>query len=692
MKLRPLRFAFAVALALACAGVPRAQPPPLLTKAIEVRSLSPAEADSGIPVKLRGVIVYIEGSYSIFVQDETSTTFFRMRDSKEVRALKVGDELEVISKTRMGLYLPGLDYSEFKVLGRRPLPPGIPANYDDLYFGRYHYQRVSVEGIVRSVAPFDTKRTLIRLAVGSRVVEARVETLPPAGQALVDCRVRITGLAAGLINATRRQLVQPYVRVLDWDAVEVLAPAPPVIDVPQISAEELLAFRVTGHGEQRVRIDGVVTASFPPDQIFLRQGATAFAVRLTRPPAVNPGDEVTIVGFPAMERYSASVVDAELIAQKPGDPPAPIGVEPLEELFGRPGDNQSGKHDGTLVSVIVTLRDAFKIEGGTALLVQGRERTLQARLPEGVEVPPLGARVRFTGISQVESALLGTGFASRPGIISLRARSADDLAVLQTPSVWTARRLAGVLGVLAGVTLLAGLWIAILRRQVNRQTDALRRRIESEAALEERQRIAREFHDSLQQDLAGLRLRLDAVATRALDDKGRTLIDASRGLLSRVQAETHNLVSDLRDSAEIAGDLAAVLHSLAESHATAPDVEVRVAIAAPLPSLPASTVHHLRMIARESVANALRHSGAKHIVLEAVVGDDRLVMRIADDGVGFDAALAVRGKPGHFGCVGIRERARKVGSEVVWRSASGSGTTVEVTLPLRPAVEMPSII
>ena len=370
----------------------------LLTKAIEVRSLSPDEADSGVPVALRGIVVFIDGtsSVSVFVQDETSTTFFRTRDSNPARLPKIGDEIELTGKTRMGLYLPGLDYSTFKVLGHRPLPRGIPASYDDLYFGRYHYQRVSVEGIVRSVAPFDPARALIRLAIGSRVIDARVE-MPAAGApALVDCRVRITGLAAGLINATRRQLVQPNVRVLDWTEIEVLAPAPPVVDLPQISAEELLAFRVTGHGERRVRIEGVVTAAFPPDQIFLRQGATAFAVRLDRAPAVSPGDRAIVAGFPTMERYSASVVDAELVHRQPGEAALPLRIEPLEALFGLPGDNQAGKHDGNLVSVVATLRDAFKIEGGTALLVQGRERTLQARLPEGVEAPPLGSSVRIT--------------------------------------------------------------------------------------------------------------------------------------------------------------------------------------------------------------------------------------------------------------------------------------------------------
>ncbi len=684
MRLFRLALLLVFALPLALAAQER-----MLTKAIEVRSLTPAEAASGIPVKLRGVVVFAESPSAIFLQDETSTTFFRL--PQRVTLPAVGDEIEVTSKTRLGLYLPGLDNSTFRVLGRRPLPPGIPAQFDDLYFGRFHYQRVTVEGIVRSVLPLEPNRSLLRLAMGSRVIDVRVEASPPT-HALVDHRVRITGLAAGLINTPRRQLVQPYVSVLGWDEVEIVAPAPPAADAPQVSAEELLAFRVTGLGEQRVRIVGYVAAVFGADQVFLEQGAMAFAVRFGQPTAVALGEQVTVVGFPSMERFSASVVDAELLSRQPGPIPVPVEVATIDELFSQPGNSYPGKHDGHLIRLSGTVRDAFKGEEGTTLLLQGRQRTIQARVPAGDEIPVVGSLVRLTGICQVETALFGPGFRSDPGLISVRARSTADLEVLRTPPWWTPRRLSTVLAILAGVTLLAGLWITILRRQVRRQTAALRHRIEAEAALEERQRIAREFHDTLEQELAGVTLRLDALATRITDDKGHSLVAASRHLVSRIQTDTRNLVSDLRDPAELAGDLAAVLTSLAESHATVPGVAVRAQLAPPLPTLPASTVHHLRMIARESVTNALRHAGAKHIGLEAAVQEGRLMLRIVDDGAGFEPALAVRGKPGHFGCVGIRERARKLSAEVVWRTRPGAGTTVEVTLPLRVSADAPALV
>src|SRR5690606_6205619 len=123
-----------------------------------------------------------------------------------------------------------------------------------------------------------------------------------------------------------------------------------------------------------------------------------------------------------------------------------------------------------------------------------------------------GAKVRAAGIAVVESVRRSGEYRSVPERVVLRLRGPEDLTVLRAPSWWTARRLSVALVVFLVATLLAGLWIALLRRQVASQTAALRHRIEHEAVLEGRQRLAREFHDTLEQQLAGLSLRLDAAA------------------------------------------------------------------------------------------------------------------------------------------------------------------------------------
>lgn len=677
MKSRVAGFAFAPALRmvvclLAGMATVRAQ---VLTKAIEVRSLTVAEAQTGLQAKLSGTVIFIERT-AIFLQDETSSTFFR---PTEINAVRPGDEIEVEGTTRMGLYLPGLGESVYHVIRPGALPAGIPANYDDLVSARFHYQRVAVEGVVRSVAPMDEGRCLLRLAMGSRGLDVRVEMPPERERSLVDCLVRIQGLAAGYHNE-RRQLVQAHVRVIDWNDVTVLDAAPKVDEAPKISAVELLAFRLSGRSERRVRIDGIVTAPFPLGHVFLRQDETAFGVRLNNPIPLNPGDRVEIIGFPEMDGFSASVANAEVVRHEMGEPVPAIEVGSIDRLVGL--------HDSQLVAVTGTLADQFKTETGSMLVLQDRTRVVQVRLPtSSTSTAELGSRVRVTGICSVETSEPGSGFASRPGVVSLRLRTPDDLVVLQSPPWWTVRRLGAILAGLAAVILVAGLWIAILRRQVRRQTRALRHRIEAEAALEERQRIAREFHDTLEQELAGVSLRLDALATRVADEKGKGLVVASRNLVSRIQTETRDLISDLRDPAETAGDLAAALTSLAARSTSERGVQVRVEVAGPIPTLAGAIIHDLRMIARESLNNALKHGGASQVTFQLEAHAAHLTLSIRDDGCGFDATDATLGKRGHFGCAGIRERSRKIGAQVTWQSAPQQGTTVKVTLPLRTVVD-----
>jgi signal transduction histidine kinase len=454
----------------------------------------------------------------------------------------------------------------------------------------------------------------------------------------------------------------------------VLEPAVPEADVPRITAANLHTFRVTGQGNHRIRIEGIVTAGPTRTQVFVRSGQTAFGLRFMAPTTVEVGDHIEVLGFTEMGQFSATVVDAKLLTRTPGPPPEALESD-IPSVLG-------GTRDGDLVAVTAVLTDFFRTENGVVLSLQRAGRALQARGPAMAADVPLRSTVRVTGICQVESST-SVVLTSRPETVTLQLRSREDIAVLESPPWWTARRLLGGLVALAGATLLAGLWIAVLRRQVRRQTAALRRRIESEAALEERHRIAREFHDSLEQDLTGLALRLDAVATRTFDEKGRQIIDVSRGLLSRIQAETRNFVSDLRDAAENDGDLASALEAAATRLDSADGVEVRVEFAGPPPPLPVATVHQLRMIARESVTNALKHARAGRVTIDVAVVGATLRLRVTDDGRGFDATLETRGKSGHFGCVGIRERARKVGAQVTWRSGPGQGTTVEVTLPLQ---------
>jgi signal transduction histidine kinase len=105
----------------------------------------------------------------------------------------------------------------------------------------------------------------------------------------------------------------------------------------------------------------------------------------------------------------------------------------------------------------------------------------------------------------------------------------------------------------------------------------------------------------------------------------------------------------------------------------------------PIPALPAHLVHHLRMIAQEAITNALKHAHPTMVTISLQLTDGRLALRIADNGRGFDPNDETHGKPGHFGCIGIRERCRRIHAEATWQSKPEHGTSVTITLPLANA-------
>ena len=666
----------------------------VLTRAIDIRTLPYERSLEKLPADLEATIGFVESSGTVFVQDDSAGTHLHFKPTRS--DLRAGDKVRIKGLTVPGLYLPGLDVTDLQILGHGPPPAPVKATYDDLATGRFHYQRVTVEGLGRTLTPLDENRSLLRLALGGRVIEVRVDSPRESAPSLVDARLRITALAAGSIN-DRRQLVLPYLRVTGWEDVIVIEAPRALASLPEMPLGNLLRFGAPDEASQRVRVRGTILAAFADGRLFLRsyeqtagsegppaRVAKTLGVRLINPALLSAGETVEIAGFPTMDRFSATLADAEVISSTAATPDTLADAMPQEVL---PKRIFSGDHDCDLISLRASIADTYRSSSGIELRLRLDGFSIQAILPFPVAtMPEIGSTVLVTGICQVESST-DKGFRSQPERATLLLRDASDLRVLQAPGFWTARRLAMATALLGAVILLGLIWITLLRRQVAKQSTALRERIAHEAALEERQRIAREFHDTLEQELAGLSLRLDAATTRPLEDKARSLLDASRHLVSRIQSEARNLVADLRTNPDDSADLSAALRELAARSPVHDHLALQVHVEEPIPPLPAHVVHHLRMMAQEAVTNALKHAQASVITIGLRVEDARLRLSIQDNGRGLDAA-ATQGTPGHFGCMGMRERCLRIHAEVAWQSQPGQGTTVTVTLPLNLKPEL----
>jgi len=640
-----------------------------LTSALAVRSLSAEEAAKKLPVQIRGTVVFVEGpSGAALIQDETAGTYIHRSHAIELRA---GDVVSVSGVTMPGMYLPGVENAFCQKLGHGEPPRGISASYADLLSGRYHYQLVVVEGVVQAVRPAGEEgRTLLTIAMGQDLLEVRVYAPPKEGLSLIDSRVHIEGLAAGSIN-NRRQLVQPSVWLQDWNELKVLEPAPEEGEVPLISGSNLLGFQVGGQAGHRVRVAGTVLAEFPDGSVFIREGATSIEVQLVPSPSLPPGTWIEVVGFPMMRRFSASLSHANLLRSVPGEEAHAIESS-VKGLL-------NGTRDNDLVSVMGSVSGCFRTEDGHLILLQDQGRMINVRVPVLEQEPPSGSRVRVTGICVVESSSI-SGVKSLPSAVSIRCRTHGDVKILSSPSWWTVSRIASVAMVLVFALAGSTFCIVVLRRRIRRQTAFIRRQAKQEAAQEERLRIARDFHDTLEQGLAGLSLRLGAVQARGMDEKSEKLMQASLGLVSQIQTETRSLVCELREPSHERVDLVAALREITtqDSVTCQPTCEMD---AYPFTVfLPSSTVHQLRMISREAVTNAMKHAEAQKIRVALEFNESRLRISISDDGKGCDPGVLRGGKSGHFGCVGIEERCLKIGARVQWHSAPGKGTSIEIEM------------
>jgi len=203
--------------------------------------------------------------------------------------------------------------------------------------------------------------------------------------------------------------------------------------------------------------------------------------------------------------------------------------------------------------------------------------------------------------------------------------------------------------------------------------------------LEERVRLAREIHDTLAQGFVGISSQLDAVALTLNGrlDVARQHLDLARKMARHSLTEARRSVMDLRASALEGHDLPAALSQAARQWTAGSPVQVHVDVAEGTRPLSEEMEQQLLRIAQEAVANTVKHARASEVRIRLEMKNGRLRLSVADDGQGFEQTEAFSEVGGHFGLLGMRERAERLGGELQLHSAPGHGTEVEVKVPLR---------
>jgi signal transduction histidine kinase len=203
-----------------------------------------------------------------------------------------------------------------------------------------------------------------------------------------------------------------------------------------------------------------------------------------------------------------------------------------------------------------------------------------------------------------------------------------------------------------------------------------------QAVLAERSRIAREIHDNLAQDILGISVQLELVARLmpATAETAKGPLDRARILVRNSMTEARRYVWDLRSQELQKKDLPAALGDTAKRLTGEGNIETVVEVAGLSRPLPPDVETNLLRIGQEAINNAVKHAQANRIDVALNFDTRNVRLSINDNGRGFNPNDQIA--DGHFGLIGMRERAEQIGGVLTIESGRETGTRIAVDVPL----------
>jgi signal transduction histidine kinase len=661
-------------------------PPPLvLTNASLVRALSPAMAARHLPVALRGVVLMEASPHdiSLVIQDQTEAIYL-IGTAGMVSPVHTGDLVDVKGTTDPGDFAPVVRIRSLKKIGSRSLPAPQPVTYEELIRKQFDAQYVELHGIVRScAAPEDpaNPRAKMVIATGGERLVVRVHSLL-AKDSFVDAEVRLRGICFSRHTASR-QLLNPMLDIPRGFAIQIEKPAPAdPWKMPVMPVSDLLRFAPNQDYGHRVHVRGVVTHYSPGDSLWIREGNHGLRIQSSQMTSLRAGDMVDVLGFPSQGDYSPILEDGEFTQCGVTNPPAPILVTNLL---------MAALQDADLIQLEGRLNEIRPVQDGLALTLEWNNSPIEARLklPAGQEASvnwQPGSQVRVAGMAMVVSEPGGplTGI-FQPHTFGLLLRSTSDMVLLRPPPWWTAEHILLLLVILVSVSLLATA-LAMLAGRLRLREQARRRALaeaEFAAILAERNRLAREIHDTLAQGLAAtaVQLRLAKKSSLTGSEQLAQRLDLAQALVSESLDQARKSIWNMRSQVLETGDLATALGGILTQLCGDTGTETRIEVTGPPRRLAPAVENNLLRIGQEAITNAARHARAKLIELRLQFAETSFCLTVRDDGCGFDPA-APPPSAGGFGLVGMRERAAELNAELEVCSALHDGTEINLRVPL----------
>jgi signal transduction histidine kinase len=682
-------FAFIFCAAFFLSASADQRPPKELRSVAAIRQLSVEQTRERIPVHLEGVVTFFdERLYSHFLQDKTAGVYLQFPTNVAPPGLVPGQLVEVTGFSSPGEYAPVVVVDWVRVTGTAPLPAPKVVTYEQLASGGEDSQFIEITGIVRSTRFMeDSQYNLIEIATGGGRLLVYVKELPVRqSDELLDSTVRVRGVCSTKFTH-KRQLFAIRLMVPRPEDLEIQLPAPK--DSNAITARpigSLLQFapqQIYGH---RVKVLGTVIYYAPGEALFLQDGEQGVEVQTRERDPLQPGDRVEVLGFVSQGEYTPILQDATFRRVSPGQPPDAAVLTPEETL--------KGNHDCCLIQVTARVLDRNLHGAEWYLILQEGDYIFHAGLKEtegGDAFAGLanGSRVAVTGVCQIDPGEWVAGETWRARAFSIKLRSAADVILVKAPPWWTLRNVLWMAGALGLAALTAFGWVAVLRRQVAERTRQLEVQIQERQWAErrreieeERARVAHDLHDDLGAGLTEVNMLSSLVKspTTSVAEKERYLDDLTE-TARRMVTSLDEIVWAVNSRNDTIASLASYFASYAQRLLDLAGVACGLDMPEEFPAHPLDPKfrQEIFFVFKEALTNVVRHAHATQAWLRISVGEQGLVVEVADNGRGFD--MSERQVAGD-GLANMRERLKKLGGEWKIVSNAKTGTTIRFSAPL----------